>query len=542
MPEAESDAPSSSLDTYPDPSRVRTRKARGWVGDGTTRRGVLAGLGGILAVPRIGAGPWAATEPSQQAGWPQYHGNARRSGRPAAGDPETPTRTRWTLEVASDGEGRHNRTAPVVAGRTMFTANADGNLVAVDVPSGTVEWSYTAAGGVQIAPAVGDNSVFIGTGDGDMVALDRGSGEEQWSVGAGGGVSAPGVRDGNVYFGQSDGDAARIMAFGTESGDLRWQTDVSKTGSKPYPSAMTAPTSAVLEDAVVANVQNLEDAGGSGLVALDPTDGTEQWQTSLGDVCYPPSLTENTCYAITDKSVNRVSIADGSVRWETVFEPFGYGSGLRITPDVVTIGEDTVYVQEPTGNGELGFVAVNARTGEREWTYATDSVPSVGSGVSTTGSLVYFALQGKLIAVDAENGLEEWSYRLTEDVPGGRVPNVGRRSGSAPILTQDGILVKHLGTVHAVDAGSMAGTDGEFSSQSPTATSGSQPGTPRTGTESDREIQRSEGDGRPNRGFFTNGESEGLLSITGSNVTLMSTLITVVATVVTALDMIRGNN
>jgi len=424
----------------------------------------------------------------------------------------------------------------------MFIPNADGNLVAVDVPSGTVEWSYTAAGGVQIAPAVGDSRVFLGTGDGDMVALDRESGDEQWSVGAGGSVSAPAVRGGNVYFGQSGGNAAGIMSFDAGSGDLRWQTDVSTTGTLPFPSSMTVPTPAVVGDAVVANVQNLEDAGGSGLVALDPSDGTEQWQTSLGDVCYPPSLTENTCFAITNKGVNRVSIADGSVRWETVFDALGASSGGQITPDVVTVGEDAVYVPEPTGAGELGFVALNARTGEREWSYATDSRPSVGSGVSTTGSLVYFALQGELLAVDAESGLEEWTYRLTEDVPGGRVPNVGRRSGSAPIVTQDGVLVKHLGTVHAVDAGSGTGADDEPTSQSPTATTGAQPGTPRDGTETDRETQRRDDDDPPKRGFFTNGESEGLLSIEGSNLTLVSTLITVVATVVTVVDLIRGSN
>jgi outer membrane protein assembly factor BamB len=300
---------------------------------------------------------------------------------------------------------------------------------------------------------------------------------------------------------------------------------------------MTAPTPAVVGDTVVANVQNLEDAGGSGLVGFDPADGTEQWQTSLGAVCYPPSLTENTCYAVTRRSVNRVSIADGSVRWETVFEPFRPGAEQRVFPDVVTIGEDTVYVQEPTGIGSLGFVALNTRTGEREWSYATDSGASVGSGVSTTGSRVYFALQGELVAVDAESGLEEWSYRLTDDVPDGRVPNGGRRSGSAPIITQDGLLVKHLGSVHAVDAGTGAGTDGDRSAQSPTPTA-----TAETQPRTDRDIQQRDDDDSLQRGFFTNGERDGLLSIKGSNLTVMSTLITVVATVVTVVDMVRGNN
>jgi outer membrane protein assembly factor BamB len=187
-------------------------------------------------------------------------------------------------------------------------------------------------------------------------------------------------------------------------------------------------------------------------------------------------------------------------------------------------------------------VALNARTGEREWSYATDSGPGVGSGVSTTGSLVYFALQGELVAVDAGSGLEEWTYQLTEDVPEGRVPNTGRRSGSAPIPTQDGILVKHLGTIHAVDAGPGDGPDGEPTSQPQTATTGSPQGTTQTGSETDREPQRREDDDPPERGFFTNGESERLPSLGGSNLTLVSTLITVVATVITVVDMIRGNN
>ncbi len=534
MPGAESDAPSPS----PDLSATGTRKQWERGTDATTRRGVLAGLGSVLAVAPVAASAGPATAASPRADWPQYHGGTRRTGRSAAGDPKEPTRTRWTLEVASDGKGHQNRTAPVVADGTMFTANADGNLIAVDVPSGTVEWSYTAAGGVQIAPAVGDSRVFLGTGDGDMVALDRESGEEQWSVGVGGGVSAPALRDGSVYFGQSGEDVAGIMSFEAGSGDLRWQTDVPTNGTAFRPAAITAPTPAVAGDAVVANVQNLEDASGSGLVALDPADGTEQWQTSLGGTCYPPSITENTCYAIADQGLNRVSTADGSVRWETVFEPFRPGAEPRIFPDAVTVGEETVYVQEPTGIGELGFVAVNARTGEREWSYATDSGPSVGSGVSTTGSLVYFALQGELVAVDAESGLEEWTYRLTENVPEGRVPD-GRRRGSAPIITQNGILVKHLGTIHAVDAGSTTGTDSQPVSGSPTATAQSPPDTTQTGAETDQQLQ-SETD-PSERGFFTNGEGRGFRWVGGLDLTVASTVITIVATIITVIDMIRGD-
>lgn len=465
MSGSEPDASPSS----PDPSAAGTGTEQSRDSDATTRRGVLASLGSMLAVPTIAASAGPTTAASHGADWPQYHGRTGRTGRSAAEDPEEPTRTRWTLEVASDGEGRHDRTAPVVAGGTMFTANVDGNLVAVDVPSGTVEWVYEASGGVQIAPAVGDSRVFLGTGDGDMVALNRETGEIDWSKGAGGSVSAPALSEGTVYFGQSGENVAEIMSFDARSGDIRWQTDVSTTETLPFPSAMTAPTPAVVGDAVVANVQNLEDAGRSGLVGL-AGDGTEQWQTSLGHVCYPPSVTENTCYAITAESVNRVSIAGGSVRWETAFEPHRPGAEPRIIPGVATVGEEAIYVQKPTGVGELGFVALNARTGEREWSYVLDSGPSVGSGISTTGSLVYFALQGELVAVNAESGLEEWTYRLTEDVLERGVPNTGRRSGSAPIVTQDGILVKHLGTIHAVDARSTAGTDGQPTSQSQTST------------------------------------------------------------------------
>jgi len=535
----------TSTDDTPNPS-PRSSETDG--ADGTnsewertaTRRGILAGIGGAPVTsgilressPRVGAAKTGIE-------WSHYHGDVRRTGRSALGDPSEPTRTRWQLEAPRDGTGDRTRTAPVVAGRTVFTVNRDGNLLAVDLPSGTVEWSYTVSGAVQVAPAVTDDGVFLGTSEGKIVSLDRANGEERWSIGVDTGVSTPAVRDGRVYLGQSGSETAEVLAFDAVSGDSLWRTTVPKTGSVFRPTEITLPTPAVAGETVVVNIQNLKGSGTSGLVALNAEDGTKRWETPLRTVCYPPSVTENACYAIAGDVLHRVSLAGGTVRWEKTFEPHRPGADTRVVPDVVTSGPGTVYVQVPTGIGRSGFVALDKRTGQERWRYTVGSGSAVGSGISTTESRAYFAIGGTLVAANPESGFEEWTYQLEDEPPEGRVES--RRMGSAPVVTPNGVLVKHLGRIYVVDDGTAPGTEGS---------------TPRTSTGADETATRTEstrteppgdtrldgGSGPQERGFFTNDESGGLPSFSGSDWTVLSTLITVVATVITVVDMLRGGD
>ncbi len=484
-----------------------------------TRRGFLAGLTALSVVGGLSRGT-APARVQSDPGWSHYHGDPGRAGRSTAGDPETPSRVRWRLEMPMDDQDTE-RTAPVIAGETVFTVNRNEDVVAVDLASGTVQWSYTPPEPVQIAPAVGENRVFLGTDGGDMVCLARETGEQQWSVGIDAAVSTPVVWDGTVYYGHYGGDTADVVAFDAASGDPEWQTEIEKAGSTADPSMLTIPTPAIEDGTVVVNVQNLAGSGDAGLVGLNASDGTIQWQAPIGGPCYPPSVRDGSCYAIAGGGVTRVSLAGGSVRWHNVFEKHRPGAETWMDPGMVSIGKNAVYLREKTAIARSGFVALNKRTGEREWEYRTDADSADAAGVSVTGSRVYFALGGTLVASGIDSGFEAWTYPLGGDLG-------VRGNGSAPIVTPEGLLVKHRGVLWALDDESAQETEdgGESTPASLEDDGGS--GVP----ESDG------GSGTQERDSPGSDEDRGFRLFDGWNLTLVNMTITAIAALITAVGII----
>ncbi|HEX2058728.1 MAG TPA: PQQ-binding-like beta-propeller repeat protein [Actinomycetota bacterium] len=80
--------------------------------------------------------------------------------------------------------------APAFSGTMGFFFNGS-KLVAREVPSGSVEWSFQGDGFLSSAPVVANGHVYVGSGLGHVYALERGSGQVAWRGKVGTGIVGP---------------------------------------------------------------------------------------------------------------------------------------------------------------------------------------------------------------------------------------------------------------------------------------------------------------------------------------------------------------
>ena len=126
----------------------------------------------------------------QAADWPQYKGDAARSGaseetlavplQPAwiYQPPQVP-RPAWE-EPGKEANRLHfdHSPQPVVAGgRVFFGSSADDTVRALDLNTGKVLWRFTTGGPIRFAPAVAGDRVYVGSDDGCVYCLAAGTGE-----------------------------------------------------------------------------------------------------------------------------------------------------------------------------------------------------------------------------------------------------------------------------------------------------------------------------------------------------------------------------
>jgi hypothetical protein len=191
-----------------------------------------------------------------------------------------------------------------------------------------------------------------------------------------------------------------------------------------------------------------------------------------------------------------------------------------------TIGDDRVFTVH-SGSSSLMYRGLDPVSGTVDWTYP---VSSVAGGITTTGGRVYLVADANLVALRAEDGIQRWRFELPASL--GDESHV---AASDPIITPEGILVNHEGTLYLVGNGG-----GTSPGQAPatTTTDVSEEGSPRPTTEN---VKPSDSGSRPERGFFSNGKGSPLGGLSGDDtVTVASIAVTIVSMILSFVQMVRG--
>ncbi|MHB8902130.1 MAG: outer membrane protein assembly factor BamB family protein [Thermoguttaceae bacterium] len=191
---------------------------------------------------------------SAAADWPQFRGDAARSGYTAEPLPPRPVlawvhRSRQEPAPAwpSRNRLRFDRAfQPIVAeGLVVLGSSADDQVYALDAATGRVRWTFTTDGPVRFAPAAWQDRLLVASDDGHLYCLELGTGQLAWK--RRGGPSddmllgndrmisrwpargGPVVAGDTVYFGAGiwPSEGIFVYALDPRTGQVLWKNDSS---------------------------------------------------------------------------------------------------------------------------------------------------------------------------------------------------------------------------------------------------------------------------------------------------------------------------
>jgi len=184
-----------------------------------------------------------------QADWPQFRGDAARSGYTK--DP-LPTRMelKWTFRTKqgpTPAWPTHTRIKfdevfqPIIVEQTvLFGSSADDQLYALDLKTGALKWKFFTEGPIRFAPAAWKDRIFVASDDGNLYALSIKDGTLLWKKQGGPqkkfimgndrlishwpSRGGPVVVGDQVYFaaGIWPSDGVYLYALNAETGDVVW--------------------------------------------------------------------------------------------------------------------------------------------------------------------------------------------------------------------------------------------------------------------------------------------------------------------------------
>ena len=205
--------------------------------------------------------------------------------------------------------------SPVVWQGAVYFGSGDGNVYALDAPTGALKWKFKTASVVHASPAIADGVLFIGSWDSYFYALDAATGAEKWRHQTGedpvnhnqqGIQSSAAVADGMVYFGCRDG---HLYALDQQTGAMKWS--YSTKGSW------------VLNSPAVSHGKVYFATSDTGLLyAADAKTGAIAFSLNWGWPMYSsPAIAGNMLYiGSTAGTLNAVNLADGTKAWSFATE------------------------------------------------------------------------------------------------------------------------------------------------------------------------------------------------------------------------------
>ena len=133
------------------------------------------------------------------------------------------------------GNGFAIRVKPITASDTLYFADFDGEVYAVNINAEALLWSYNSYSGNKpypdFGPVIGDmvaygDNLYFGIRNHEFQVLNRKTGEQAWTYNSGGTwlSGIPLIINDTLYLGTSD--TQLLLAFDANTGDFIWRNDV----------------------------------------------------------------------------------------------------------------------------------------------------------------------------------------------------------------------------------------------------------------------------------------------------------------------------
>ncbi len=344
-----------------------------------------------------------AEEPASR--WQSFRNNAQLTGVAVSALTKN-LRPVWTLR---DEDG-FEATAAIADGR-VFVGSMGGRFRAIDLFSGQVVWQFESDWEIKSSALLAEDLVFYGDEGGVLHALDADTGTERWRFTAQGGItSSPNLAAPCLLFGAYDNF---LYCLDPGTGSERWKVE-----TEGYINA----TPAIWREHAVS-------AGCDGLLRLVRLiDGVEVRAVELGGyVGASACVLHDMAYVGNfENQVLGIDLAEGHVVW--IYDPddrdFPFYSSAAADDRVVVIGGRDKRVH-----------AVDPETGQRLWTYASNS--SIDASPVLVGDRVFSATQGgEILSLNLDDGSLVWKFETGE----GMAASPAVAAGYLVIGTVDGTL------------------------------------------------------------------------------------------------------
>jgi outer membrane protein assembly factor BamB len=268
-----------------------------------------------------------------------------------------------------------------IAGDQFIVGNGDGNVYSLSRDSGDMLWSEDI-GRTATGVTVADGTAYVGrSGYGEMNALDIESGAVNWTYECEGGIQSnvskpPAVTEDKVIFGSSN---SYVIAVDREEGTEVWIYDTGEPGTLSNSSGNSRAQGypAVANEMVYAANKLGE------VVAVDLSDGSEVWTYETGAaVNTSPSVDGDNIYVgDSEGTFHAFDMDTGDLQWT-----YDTSSNIGDSSPVST-AESVLF-----GNDDGEIYSLDSSSGELNWSY------------QASGSISPVAITDEMLFAGSEEG------------------------------------------------------------------------------------------------------------------------------------------
>jgi outer membrane protein assembly factor BamB len=258
----------------------------------------------------------------------------------------------WRRTLGKGSGAKNIRLRPEVSGDTVYAADYNGQLWALELASGDKIWSQTFDQKITSGVVVAENDLYIATEDGLLHSIAKSSGEIQWSQPLSSESIAPVVVDeSQVYIRTIDG---HLTAFERTSGKQNWTYET----ALPVLTVHGTGSPVLLQNLVITGFANGK------LVAVDRELGIPRWNKRLAipqgrselerlvDLDGTPLIDQGLVYATAYHGKLSAIGYDGKTQWETELSSY-FGPALGLGNLYVTRDDDHVQAYDQVNGASV---------------------------------------------------------------------------------------------------------------------------------------------------------------------------------------------
>lgn len=276
--------------------------------------------------------------------------------------------------------------SPVIFdGTVIYADDPGGSLVALNLTTGARIWSVKTGGAIEGTPVITDGMVIAGSYDRSVYCVRLSDGSLVWKRQIADGMySSPLVYEDRVYLGT---DGPDFYALDLKTGDVMWKLTGNSTQGSP--AGAGGKVFAGMFDGKV--------------YALEASTGKVLWSHDTGDKIHSSPMVYNETVYIANRGgiLYAFDQSTGAVKWTA---DLGYMADATPSVDPVS---GTIFIGTYGGYVK----AFDASSGKLKW--ISKFYGPVYSTATVSGDTVYQVTHdGVLVALNASDGLEGWSYPL----------------------------------------------------------------------------------------------------------------------------------